>query len=140
MNRFIKKILLCGGLAFSLLVALPTHAQTQLVKLPECTKDGNCQLNDIVNTVISVVDFILGISGSIALVMFVYGGFLWVSSGGSEERVRAGKEAVRNAVVGLIIIFVSYTLITYGLSAFGISDDFNLLKGTKDTVIKADAQ
>lgn len=117
-------------------LVIPVHAQTQFVKLPECTSDGNCQLNDIVNTVISVVDFILGISGSIALIMFVYGGFLWVSSGGSEERVKQGKEAVRSAVVGLVIIFISYTLITYGLGVFGLSEDFNLLKGTKSIEVK----
>lgn len=117
-----------------LLWAESVHAQS-LIEMPACAQDGNCQLNDVVNTGISVVQFILGISGTVALLMFIYGGFLWVTSAGNSEKVNQGKSAVSNAVIGLVIVFASYTLITYGLSAFGVSDQFNPLGGTKSQEI-----
>lgn len=115
--------------------AQTAHAQS-LVTLPSCTADGNCQLNDVVNTGISVVQFILGISGSVALLMFIYGGFLWVTSAGNSEKVNQGKSAVTNAVIGLVIVFVSYTAVVYGLQAFGVGSQFNPLGGTKSTELE----
>lgn len=119
---------------FSLLptfIAFPVLAASTFV--PACAETGNCQLNDAVNILIAVSTFILGISGTFALLMFVYGGFMWVSSGGSQERITKGKTIVRNAVVGLIIIFVSYGLISFAISSFGLGEGFNLLGGTSDT-------
>jgi len=130
-----KKLFSSVALCATLLCAPSAHAQT-LVQLPACTQDGNCQLNDVVNTGISVVEFILGISGTVALLMFIYGGFLWVTSAGNGEKVNQGKSAVSNAVIGLVIVFASYTLITYGLSVFGVGEQFNPLNGTKSQEIK----
>ena len=117
------------SLSLSFFFFLPVHAQ-QVVQAPDCWKDGNCQLNDAVNTLISVASFILGISGSFALLMFIYGGFTWVTSAGSEERITKGKTIVRNAVIGLVVVFLSYGIINFALSALGIGGGFNLLKGT----------
>lgn len=39
----------------------------------------------------NIINAVLGISGSLALLMFIYGGFTWMLSGGNAEKVTKGK-------------------------------------------------
>ncbi len=58
------------------------------------------------------IQIITGVSGSLALLMFVYGGFTWVTSQGSSDKIKKGKQIFTTATLGLIIIFGSYALLT----------------------------
>jgi len=57
-----------------------------------------------------IIKYILGLTGVIALVMFVYGGFVWMTAAGNQERVAEAKKTVVWATIGLLMIFLSYTL------------------------------
>ncbi len=65
-----------------------------------------------------VINAFLGIVGSIAFLMFVWGGFNWLISGGSSEKIEKGKKAMTYAVIGMIIVFSSYALVRFVLGAF----------------------
>jgi Type IV secretion system pilin len=88
----------------------------------DCETKGNCQLSDFLVVGVNVTNVILGISGSIILVMFVYGGFLWLISAGNSSRVEQGKKVLSSSLIGLIIVFGAYSLIGLLLAAFGITD------------------
>ncbi|MCR4313975.1 MAG: pilin [Candidatus Uhrbacteria bacterium] len=71
-----------------------------------------------VSTIIGrLISTILGVTGSIALLMFVYGGFLWLISAGVPDRVKKGKEVMKWAVLGLVIIVGAYTIVRAIVSA-----------------------
>ncbi len=53
---------------------------------------------------------VLGVIGAIALLMFVYGGVVWMTAGDS-KRVDDAKNIIKNSVIGLLLIFFSYSLI-----------------------------
>lgn len=55
----------------------------------------------------------MGILGVIALVIFIYGGFLWMISLGDETRVKKGRETMIWAGMGLIAIVGSYVVIQF---------------------------
>ena len=55
----------------------------------------------------------LGITGTIALVMFIYGGITWLTSGGVPDKIKKGKDIFLWSVVGLIIIFSSYLMVDF---------------------------
>ena len=65
----------------------------------------------------NVILALLGLSGSIALLMFVWGGMQWLISGGSAERVKKGKDTIIWAVLGLVVIFTAYTLVSVVVKA-----------------------
>jgi hypothetical protein len=67
-----------------------------------------------------IIKAVLGIVGALALAMFVFGGFTWLTSGGSPDKIKKGKDILMWAVIGLIIIFTSYTLVDFILTAFGL--------------------
>jgi hypothetical protein len=63
-----------------------------------------------------VINSILGVVGSIALLMFVFGGLTWMTSSGNAEKVKKGRDIIVWSAIGLAIIFLSYALIRFVLS------------------------
>ncbi len=59
---------------------------------------------------------ILGLSGALALVMFIWGGFQWMISQGVPAKVQKGKDTLIWATLGLVIIFTAYTLVSVVIS------------------------
>jgi len=60
-----------------------------------------------------VINAVLGIVGSLALAMFIYGGFTWMLAGGNSEAVTKGKNILIWATLGLVVIFTSYALVHF---------------------------
>lgn len=97
--------------------------------LPDCAFKGSCRnANDLLELLVNWGQKIFGLIGSVALVMFVYGGFTMVTSAGNAEKVKKGREVLVAAVIGLVIAFSSYLLIDFILDAFKVSDDFRGVK------------
>lgn len=64
-----------------------------------------------------VINNIMGIVGSVALLVFIYGGVMWLTSAGSPEKVKKGTDAMVWAAVGIFIIFSSYAIISLVLKS-----------------------
>lgn len=60
-----------------------------------------------------VIKAILSIVGSITLLMFIYGGVLWLTAGISTDGAKRGKTILSSATIGLVIIFSSYIILRY---------------------------
>lgn len=60
-----------------------------------------------------VIQTALGLVGSIALIMFVYGGLTWMLSGGNSEKVTKGKNIIVWAVIGMVVVFTSYMAVSF---------------------------
>jgi len=85
--------------------------------------DGKYSLSDILAIAISSSRWILGIVGSLALLMFIYGGFTFLISAGSSEKIGEAKKILIAAVVGLLIVFASYIIIKFVLQSLGMNWD-----------------
>ncbi len=68
-----------------------------------------------------IINAVLGIVGSIALVMVIYGGFIWMTAAGNQEKVTKGRDVLVWAAVGLVIIFSSYALVKFVFTGLGVS-------------------
>lgn len=66
----------------------------------------------------SVLMFLLALAGSIALIMLVVGGFMYLFAGVDEHRAETGKDIVKYSVIGLIIIMSSYVIVQTVASLF----------------------
>ena len=66
-----------------------------------------------------IINAVLGIVGSLALVMFIYGGFIWMLAAGNKERVQKGKDVLVWATIGLVIIFSAYALVSMIFTGLG---------------------
>jgi len=60
-----------------------------------------------------IIKAALGIVGSLALLMFIYGGLLWMTSAGNQEKVDQGRKIIVWATAGLAVIFLSYAIVNF---------------------------
>lgn len=78
------------------------------------TTNLNNPLGDITTPQVligKIINSALGIVGSITLLMFVYGGFIWMTSSGSSDKIKKGKDIILWSAIGLVVIFSSYALV-----------------------------
>ncbi|OGH58705.1 MAG: hypothetical protein A2725_03345 [Candidatus Magasanikbacteria bacterium RIFCSPHIGHO2_01_FULL_33_34] len=67
----------------------------------------------VINPLIKkIIDTSLGILGSVTLIVFVIGGFLWLTSAGNEQRVDKGTKTMLYATIGILVIFSSYAILS----------------------------
>jgi hypothetical protein len=71
--------------------------------------------NTIPAVIGKAVRAVMGLVGALALLMFVIGGVRWILSAGDPKDVQAASDMLKNASIGLLIIFLSYTIITVGM-------------------------
>lgn len=86
-----------------------------------CISNGDCQLNDMLAVGVRFTELILGLVGSLTLLMFIYGGATMLLSQGAQDKVTKGKNIITAAVVGLVIVFASYGIISYVLDKIGFT-------------------
>lgn len=67
----------------------------------------------------NVIKGLLGVVGAISLLMIVIGGILWMTSGGNSERIKKGKDTLVWAVIGLVVVFLSYAIINFVFQSLG---------------------
>ena len=72
----------------------------------------------IIGTAIIVI-FIVAIV--IALIWLVIGGIKWITSSGDSSKVEAARNQIIAAVIGLIIVFLSFFILNFVLSLFDLS-------------------
>lgn len=66
-----------------------------------------------------IINGVLGVVGSLALIMFVYGGLIWMTSSGSSDKVKQGRDILIWAVIGLVIIFSAYGILRFVIRGVG---------------------
>jgi len=103
-----KKILLFFLVIFLVFLARNSFADVQV---PQPIK------GDIPEIVGRLIKYLLGMVGVLALVMFIYGGITWMTSGGNPEKIKKGRDTLVWAVAGLAFIFFSYALLKFILEA-----------------------
>lgn len=64
----------------------------------------------------NVVNILFGFLGVLAIILIMYGGFVWMTAGGNDEKIVTAKAILKNASIGLLIILSSFSLAIYILS------------------------
>jgi uncharacterized membrane protein len=72
---------------------------------------ANADQNTLAGYIIGVARFLTFIIGALAVLFLVYGGFLYVTDPGTGDGATKGKTIIINAVIGLIIAIVAYTIV-----------------------------
>lgn len=71
-----------------------------------------CTICDTGVLVINVTNFLIyAIAVPLASLMIVIGGIMLMVGSASEERVRAGKKILTNALIGIVIVFIAWLFV-----------------------------
>lgn len=64
-----------------------------------------------------IIRTVLGLLGIIFLVLTVYAGFVWMMARGDSKKADESKTIIKNAVIGIVIIFIAYALTGFIINA-----------------------
>lgn len=105
--------------------AVPVHAQGSplgnalqggLTKAAPKELQGSTNLPAIIGGVISSL---IGFLGVLLFAYLLYGGFKWMTAGGEEKNVKDAVQIIRNAVIGMVIIALSYAIANFVITNIG---------------------
>jgi len=110
-------ILICSAVLFGFFSSITMAAFPTLVPA-ECASSvpgetSKCNLSSVEQMMVNLAQIILGVSGSIALLMLIIGGVVYLTSGGNEARVQKGTKIITSALIGLLIIFAAGLIVRF---------------------------
>lgn len=129
-NQF-KRLAVAGFLAVSIfaLSAAPASAQSSFLQggIIKCGKKApagspqlqgtgvykDCTISDFFGGVYLIVNFLISVAGLIAVFFIFWGAIQLLFSRGNPTQVGAAKSTIWNAVLGLVLILLSYVIISY---------------------------
>ena len=89
-------------------LALPTVALAQPTQIvPNTIKP----IDNIVNVLRGVIQFILVVAFVLAFIFLIIGGIRWIVAGGDEKGVAGARGMITAALIGLVIVLVAYAII-----------------------------
>jgi hypothetical protein len=65
----------------------------------------------VVALIAKIIEWALYLSGAVAVVFVIIGGYRYLTAGGNEEAATKGRKAVVNALIGLVIIILAYVIV-----------------------------
>jgi hypothetical protein len=80
-----------------------------LISNPQVASSAN--QDTVAGIILNVARLLTFIGGAVAVLAIVYGGILYVTDNGSGDSAKKGKQILINAVIGLIIVIVAYTIV-----------------------------
>jgi hypothetical protein len=112
--RFILPVLIGLALGAGFLFAAPAvvHGVTAF-SIENIGGSIGLGTSDLRQVAINVIKWVLGILGLVAVSFLIYGGFLWLTAAGNEERIEKAKRVIINAVIGLIIVLLAWAIVLY---------------------------
>jgi len=78
-----------------------------------------------------IVRAFLSLLGILFIVYTIYGGYLWMTAAGNEERVTSAKSIIRNGIIGLLVIFSAAAIFTFiGNALIGTDSSDSIFSGS----------
>ncbi|MDD5693665.1 MAG: pilin [Patescibacteria group bacterium] len=74
------------------------------------TPTGNLDVASVLSTVIY---WILGLSGGVAVLFLILGGLQYITSSGNKDKAEQAKQTILYAVIGLIVIALSFVIVAF---------------------------
>lgn len=62
---------------------------------------------------IRLINVVLQFVGILTLIMILWGGFLFLLSGGKEEKTQHATAVIRNAIIGLVIVLCAWSIVRF---------------------------
>lgn len=70
----------------------------------------------IITWAASLAEYFLILVGVIAVVMIIYGGFLYITAGAVEENLKKANKTILYGVIGVIVAILAYAIVSFAAS------------------------
>lgn len=79
---------------------------------PADTDSGTQKIQDIVTTVVNIFSVVVGI---VAVIMIIWGGFKYITSGGDSGNITGAKNTIIYAIIGLVVVALAQFIVQFVL-------------------------
>ena len=110
MTHIIRRIVILAPLIFV------SRAQAQ-VSIDFPTNFAGFSSQDLKTTIQNIIRIILGFLGILTVIIILYGGFVWMTSFGNEDKIDQAKKLISAGVVGLVVVLGAFAISTFVVNA-----------------------
>lgn len=110
-----------------LLTLLPVVAFAQSGLIPCDGVSPKCGFADIIQLANNIINFLIIVSIPLAVITFMYAGFLYLTAGGNEGKIKQAHSIFWKVLWGFIIILTAWLIVELIINAFLITPDYSLL-------------
>ena len=68
-----------------------------------------------------IVNIMLFIVGAVAVIMLIFGGIRYVTSGGAQDQVTAAKNTIMYAIVGIVVAILAFAVVNFVVTGVSTS-------------------
>lgn len=129
---FQKIVRMVCGLFLMVLFVMPVAVSAQATaddpfRLQESDFANTVNLGrlDLMSIIANGIQIFLGILGIIVVIIFLYAGWMWMTSNGDEEKIGTAKKMMINATIGLGIILASFAITEFIIRKLTEATGFN---------------
>ncbi|MCL5774625.1 MAG: pilin [Patescibacteria group bacterium] len=79
--------------------------------VPINNQSGILGSKNLVELITKSINLLLYLGGAIAVLFVIIGGYQYLTSGGNEEAAEKGRKTVTNAIIGILLMALAYTII-----------------------------
>lgn len=95
-------------LTFVFALAPVAFAQFQI---PNAGGTGLPNNSTATGIIMQIINIALAVAGLIAVLFLLIGGFRYITSAGNEETAEQAKKIITNAIIGIVIIILSFVIV-----------------------------
>lgn len=94
------------------MLALAQIAEPEPVNLTTVNPgwDTSVTLGSLISQILNII---FGFLGVIAVLIILWGGFVWMTAQGEQDKVDKAKKMIYAGIIGLVIIFAAYAIATF---------------------------
>lgn len=90
--------------------------------------DDVAKISDLGGIFQKIIGYALGLAGIVLFILLIVGGFSYITSGGDPKAAEGAKKTITSAIMGLVVILVSYLILVIIKNITGVDvTNFNLL-------------
>ena len=103
-----------GSMLAPMLVSAAAPLNLGVSSFSTQTSLGNKPIQE---TIANLINIALGFLGILSVLIMLWGGFGWMTSGGEDKKVSAAKQRIVQGIIGLVIILSSWAIATFVISS-----------------------
>lgn len=100
------------------LLVMPAAALAQGLGPVDPQSVGGVAKGALIPAVLQIVNWLLALVALVAALYLLYGGLLYITSAGDQTKADKAKNTILYALVGLVVIALSFVIVNFVVSAF----------------------
>lgn len=98
-----------------------------LITIPSLTPVDKTPGSDYPQTLVTnIIEYVLWFLGALAVIFVIYGGILYITSGGDADKTKKARDTLLYAVIGIIVVVLAVAIVNFAAN-LGKSDVTSML-------------